>query len=78
MSFYVLDTTDILEGQRWHIVRIPIVETQSRPRRVVAAGSPVAMEALWFEMIEKEDDFYLLLEPVPVNEDDEEEDPCTS
>lgn len=53
------------DDRRWQITRFPIVETESRPRRVVAAGSHMCMEAEWFRMIEEEDDFYLELAPVP-------------
>lgn len=62
----------MLDEPRWRITRTKIVMRNDEEPAVVASGSPVAMEALWFEMIEKEDDFYLTLEPVPVEQHQEE------
>lgn len=54
-----------MTDERWQITRSKIVMRADEEPRVVAAGSAIAMEALWLEMIEREDDFYLTLEPVP-------------
>lgn len=56
--------------ERWRITRSKIVMSIDEEPRVVAAGSAIAMEALWLEMIEREDDFYLTLEPVPSAENE--------
>ena len=54
----------MLDEPRYQITRTKIVMFPGDEPKVVAAGSATAMEALWFEMIEREDAFYLELSPV--------------